>query len=169
MEGMAMARPKKVVNVALAQEAEQAMKVIPDHQICLRLQAIISSANYPINLVSNIFGTTRQTVWRWIKRFSSKGLAGLKDEAKGHRPPKLNEDQRQQVAKWLAEGKDSHGNPVHWTLAKLAMSLDSEFGVIMKQTPLWRLVRQLGFKQKVPRPYHAKADKSEQESFKKNC
>jgi len=51
-----MARPKTVVNVALAQEAEQAMKVIPDHQICLRLQAIISSASYPINLVS-------QNIW----------------------------------------------------------------------------------------------------------
>jgi len=169
MGGVTMARPKKVVNVALAQEAEQAMKVIPDHQICLRLQAIISSASYPINLVSKIFGTSRQTVWRWIKRFSSEGLSGLKDEAKGHRPAKLTEEQRQQVAKWLAEGKDSQGNPVHWTLAKLAMSVDTEFGVTMKQTPLWRLVRQLGFRQKVPRPYHAKADKSEQESFKKNC
>jgi transposase len=49
------------------------------------------------------------------------------------------------------------------------MSVDTEFGVTMKQTPLWRLVRQLGFRQKVPRPYHAKANKSEQESFKKNC
>lgn len=164
-----MARPKKVVNVALAQEAEQAMKAIPDHQICQRLQAIISSANYPISLVSNIFGTTRQTVWRWIKKFSSEGLSGLKDEPKGHRPPKLNEEQRQQVKEWLAEGKNSQGAPVHWTLAKLAMSLETEFGVTMKQTPLWRLVRQLGFKQKVPRPYHAKANKSEQEDFKKNC
>jgi transposase len=165
---MTMARPKKVVNITLAQEAEQAMKTIPDHQTCLRLQAIISSASYPINLVSKIFGTTRQTVWRWIKKFSSEGVTGLKDEAKGHRPAKLNEEQRLQVAKWLAEGKDSQGNPVHWTLAKLALSGEAEFGVTMKQTPLWRLVRQLGFKQKVPRPYHVKANKSEQESFKKN-
>jgi transposase len=166
---MAMARPKKVVNGALAQEAAQIMKQIPDHQLCLRLQAIISSASYPISLVSEIFGTTRQTVWRWIKKFSSEGLSGLKDKAKGHRPAKLNEEQRQQVAKWIAEGKDSRGNAVHWTLAKLALSLNAEFGVTMKQTPLWRLVRQLGFRQKVPRPYHAKADKGEQESFKKNC
>jgi transposase len=166
---MAMARPKKVVNVALAQEAAQVMKQIPDHQICLRLQAIISSASYPISLVSKVFGTTRQTVWRWIKKFSLEGLSGLKDKAKGHRPARLNEEQRQQVAQWIAEAKDSQGKPVYWTLAKLAFALNTEFGITMKQTPLWRLVRQLGFKQKVPRPYHAKADKGEQESFKKNC
>lgn len=164
-----MARPKEVMNVALAQEAKQALKDIPDHQISLRLQAIISCEHHPISLVSNIFGTTRQTVWRWIKRFAVKGISGLKDEAKGHRTSKLTKDQCHQVAQWLNEGRDSQGNHIHWTLNKLAVALKNEFGITLSQTPLWRLVRQLGFKQKVPRPYHAKADKREQESFKKNC
>ncbi|MBU4234137.1 MAG: helix-turn-helix domain-containing protein, partial [Proteobacteria bacterium] len=34
---------------------------------------------YPISLVSAVFGTNRTTLWRWIKRFASKGLPGLID------------------------------------------------------------------------------------------
>jgi len=126
-----MARPKAVIDATLAEKATAALKALPDSKVCIRLKAIISSARYPISLVSSIFGTDRTTLWRWIKRFASKGIAGLADEPKGHKPLKLGAEQRQQVA-------------------------------------TWDLVRQLGFRQKVPRPRHAKADKHAQESFKKN-
>jgi len=163
-----MARPKRVIDVDLLQRAEEALKDIPDHKICLRLQAIISSAEHPIHLVTAILRISRVSLWRWIKRFSSKGVAGLIDEPKGHKPPKLKQEQRHQVACWLEEGRTSKGEPVHWTLAKLKAAIFTEFNVHLSQAALWHMVRKLGFKQKVPRPTHAKADKQAQESFKKN-
>ncbi len=163
-----MARPKAVIDARVAEKAEAALRGLPDCKICVRLKAIISSARYPINLVSEVFGTNRTTLWRWIKRFSAQGVAGLADAAKGHPPRKLDAEQRQQVANWLEQGCNSKGESIFWTLSKLVMAIETEFGVTLGKTATWELVRQLGFRQKVPRPRHAKADKQAQESFKKN-
>jgi transposase len=163
-----MARPKAVIDAVLAEKAEAALKALPDSKVCIRLKAIISSARYPISLVSSVFGTDRTTLWRWIKRFSSKGIAGLADEPKGHKPPKLGAEPRQQVAIWLEEGRNVQGEPIFWTLQKLMLAIETQFGISLGQTATWDLVQQLGFRQKVPRPRHAKGDKQAQESFKKN-
>jgi transposase len=163
-----MARPKAVIDATLAEKAEAALKALPDSKVCIRLKAIISSAHYPISLVSSVFGTDRTTLWRWIKRFASQGIAGLADKAKGHKLPKLGAEQRQQVASWLEEGRNSQGELIFWTLQKLMLAIETEFGISLGQTATWDLVHQLGFRQKVPRPRHAKADKQAQESFKKN-
>ena len=163
-----MARPKAVIDATWAEQAEAALKGLPDSKVCLRLKAIISSAHDPISLVSSVFGTDRTTLWRWIKRFAAKGIAGLAAGAKGHKPPKLGSEPRQQVASWLEEGRNSQGEPIFGTLQKLMRAIETEFGISLGPTATWDLVHQLGFRQKVPRPRHAKADKQAQESFKKN-
>ncbi len=159
-----MARPKEVIDAELANKARQELRKFPDQKICARLQAVASCAEHPVSLVASIFGASRQTLWRWIKRFKERGSDGLRDLPRGHNPAKLNEDQRGQIARWLKEAKDSRGEPVHWTLAKLARATEEEFGVRVGITPLWRLVRTPGFKQKVPRPLHAKAGPEAQPS-----
>jgi hypothetical protein len=80
-----MARPKRIIDAALAEEAESALKETPEYKIGLRLQAIISSAQYPITLVSKV-QTDRITLRRWIKRFTARGIDGLADAPNGHRP-----------------------------------------------------------------------------------
>jgi len=163
-----MARPKAVIDAALAEKAEAVLKDLPNCKACIRLKAIISSARYPISLVSSVFGTDRTTLWRWIKRFASEGVAGLADAPKGHKPPKLGAEPRQQVAGWLEEGRNSRGESIFWTLPKLMLAIETEFGISLGKTATWDLVHQLGFRQKVPRPRHTKADQQAQESFKKN-
>jgi transposase len=163
-----MARPKRIIDAALALEAESALKEASKYKIGVRLQAIISSARYPITLVSNIFGIDRTTLRRWIKRFAKHGINGLIDAPKGHRPGKLTKEQKQRIAQWLEESRNSQGEPIHWTLAKLALAIETEFNLKLGQTAIWRLVRKLGFRHKVPRPRHAKADVQAQESCKKN-
>jgi hypothetical protein len=103
-----MARPKAVIDAALAEKAEAALKTLPDAKVCIRLKAIISCARYPISLVSAVFGTDRTTLWRWSKRFADKGLAGLADEAKETQAP----------PSWV----QNSGNrwPVGWQKAALA-------------------------------------------------
>jgi transposase len=157
-----MARPKEIVDETLADAR------INNHKVSLRLQAIISCMNHPVNKVADVMGVSRHAVWRWAKRFREHGVEGLFDRPKGHNPPKLNEEEREQIAKWLGEGRNEDGEKVHWTIAKLREEVKKRFGKKVGKTPLWLLVRKMGFRQKVPRPSHAKADPKVQEEFKKN-
>jgi len=127
IRGKAMPRPKEVIDIDLLQRAKEALNNVPDHKICLRLQAIISSARHPLHLVTAVLGTSRVSLWRWTKRFASKGVAGLIDEPKGHKPPKLNQEQRHQVACWLEEGRTSQGGTIHWTLVLCPRNILQKF------------------------------------------
>ena len=163
-----MARPKEVVDAALVRRAEEELARTPDHRVALRLQAIVSCGAHPIVTVASVLGTTRQTVWRWIRRFHRDGRAGLIDRPRGHNPSKLSAAQRQEVARWLEAGTDRRGEPIHWTLDQLAEAIREAWGIRLTRTPIWLLARRLGFRQKVPRPAHAKADPEAQADFKKN-
>ena len=50
---------RSVIDAALAEKAEATLKALPDSKVCIRLKAIISSARYPISLVSSVFITDR--------------------------------------------------------------------------------------------------------------
>lgn len=163
-----MARPKELVDTALAQRAKEAMEQVKDHKLSVRLQAIVSCADQRVNTVASVMGVSRHTVWRWAKRFREQGVEGLYDKPRGHNPAKLNDEKRRQVAQWLKTGKNHQGVKVHWTLALLADEVERVFGIKVSVASLWTTVRSMGFRQKVPRPAHEKADPQAQESFKKN-
>lgn len=163
-----MARPKEIIDISIASKAKEQLKKIPDHKVCERLKAIASCHKHPISTVASVFGTSRQAVWRWIKRFKENGVEGLIDLPRGHNPAKLSEDQKKQVEKWVRGAKNSKGEPIHWTIKKLAGEIENKFGIKVGKTPLWLFVRGLGLRQKVPRPSHTKADPEAQKAFKKN-
>lgn len=152
----------------LAKKALEEIEELPGHKICLRLQAIASCASHPINTVSSVFGASRQTIWRWIRRFRDEGVAGLRDKPGAGRKSKLSTAQKQAVAEWLRQASDGDGKPVHWTVKRLSMEIERLFGVKLGKTPTWLLIRRLGFRQKVPRPTHAKSSLESREGFKKN-
>jgi transposase len=163
-----MGRPKEVVDGALALRAKAELNKLRDQRLCARLQAIVSCAEHPITTVAAVYGVNRRTVWLWCRNFRESGVAGLRDKPKGHNPSKLNEEQQCQLERWLADGQNHQGEAVHWTLSKLQNEIESVFGIEVGLTPLWKRVRALGFRQKVPRPRHAQADPEVQEAFKKN-
>lgn len=162
-----MARPKKLLDEELVLKAKEELKKLSNHKVCLRLQGIISCKDYPISHVSKIFGINRSTMWSWIKRFKRGGELALYDSPKGHNPAKLNSGHKSEIANWLKESKDHKGKFVHWTLEKLLLEVEKVFGIKTSVTALWNVIRAMGFRQNVPRPYHAKADKEKQEEFKK--
>ena len=163
-----MARPKEVVDENLVWRARGVLEQISDHQLCVRLQAIISSGDHPMRLVADIMGVNPTTAWRWIKRFKAGGVEDLRDRPKGHNPSKLNSEHHQIIYEWLEKSENTKGERVHWTIPLLQDEIQRIFGIGMGKTPLWLMVRKLGFRQKVPRPRHAKADTDKQEAFKKN-
>lgn len=164
-----MAITRRAINEETAEQARVALIGIKESQLAIRLQAIISCANHQVDTVSSVIGKDRVTVWRWIRAFKENGVDGLIDKPKGHNPSKLNEKQRAQVAIWLNTGKNTKGEPTHWTLKNLSMAIEAEYGIKVTKTPLWITIQAMGFRQKVPRQTHAGADKEKQRAFKKNC
>lgn len=166
--GRIMARPKELINEELVGRAKEALNEKPEHKLGVKLQAIISSFHHSNQNVSEILGITRQALSIWIRRFREKGIEGLSDKPKGHAPSKLTQGQWNTVALWLEKGKDAQGDWVAWTMPRLQTEIRIRFGVSISLTPLRRQVKNLGFRPKIPRPVHAKADREEQARFKKN-
>lgn len=125
--------------------AEEALSQTRDPRLRFKLRAILSCSCHSVKDVADIMGVSRQTLWRWIKRFREEELEGLSDRPKGHRKPKLTPAQLDQVAKWIEKGTDAEGLQTSWTLAKLRDEIEKNFGVRMGITPLWRWMRKNGF------------------------
>ena len=162
-----MARPKEIVDRRLAEAAKQELVRIKNARLTIKLQAIVSVTSYPFKTTAEVLGVHPVTVWRWIKKFRAGGVGALQDRPKGHNPTKLSAAHQQEIGGWLETGRDAKGKPVHWTLHRLAVEVHQRFGIQITKTPLWQVVRSLGFRQKVPRPIHAKKDPASQQRFKK--
>lgn len=162
-----MARPKKLATPELAEKAKAELEKIPSGKLAVRLNAIAASAQLPVATVCQVVGITPPTLFQWIKRFRENGREGLSDFQKGHRRRKLDDRQLDQIGRWIESGCDPQGDKVHWTLERLIVQIEQEFGVTVGCTPLWRLLRLRGYVIKVPRPSHAQADPKQQKAFKK--
>jgi len=164
-----MPRPKTIIDSDLADLAREALVGIKDYRLVLKLQVIISSEKHPMTTVANMFGIGRQSVRNWILAFRCHGLNGLIEKVKGHRHSKLSPSQWAKVSAWIENAQTPEGEPYHWTLEELQQSIEQQFGIRLGLTALWRQVHIMGFRLKVPRPTHAKADPCLQTDFKKNC
>lgn len=111
----------------------------------------------------------------WIRHFhkqkhsnpSRPGLTGLYDRPKGHPQKCLKAQHEKQIKKWLDQTKGPHGGPFHWTIDKLKVAIEDQFGVVLSRSWVGVLVHQWGFRSKVPRPKHAGSDQAAQQAFKK--
>jgi transposase len=164
-----MARPKEIINQEVVLAAEKYLKDFENHRVYVRLLAIVKAGDHSITEVAKFFQVSRDTLTNWIKNFRDFGIEGLLDKPKGHNPSKLKEIHKQQVSFWLETGTNAKAERVHWTLEKLKAEIERQFGITISIMPLWLHLRKMGFRQKVPRPVHAKADRQAQEEFKKNC
>lgn len=163
-----MARIQQVVDKELVKKAEKELKRFRHHKIYMRLLMIVQAGRMTITDVAQLYDVSRRTVYRWITRFRERGVEGLFDQPRGHNPSKLNQTHKEKIAQWLSSGKNEQGERVHWTLERLRLEIKEQFDISISVMPLWRHVRRMGFRMKVPRPVHKKSDPKEQELFKKN-
>jgi len=96
-----------------------------------------------------------------------EGLINAK--APGNRP-KLNEDQRQALARMVESGRIPaiHG-VVRWRRKDLARWLFEEFRIAVDETTVGRALRAIGFAKLSARPRHDAQNECEREAFKKAC
>jgi len=165
-----MGRKKEASSVdsATVAQAEADLKGLGEGKVAKRLLAVIAVGREKnLQEVADILRVTRQSVSRWIGRYKQQGLGGLYDRPKGHRRKRLSQPQEEEIQRWLLEGKDARGGFQHWTIDKLKMAVEKQFGIGLSRTRMWVWMRAWGFRLKVPRPRHAQGDPEAQAALKK--
>src|SRR3712207_2974424 len=119
---------------------------------------------------ARIGGVTLQIVRDWVLRFNKCGPEGLiNGKASGNRP-KLNDAQRQALARMVESGPIPaiHG-VVRWRRKDLARWHFEEFRIEVDETTVGRALRAMGFAKLSARPRHYAQNELEREAFKKAC
>jgi transposase len=79
----------------------------------------------------------RNTVYLWLHRFETRGLAGLEDAPRGGRPPTYTREQLGEIVATALTTPQTHGLPFNsWTLDRLAAYLAEQRGIAMKRSRL---------------------------------
>ena len=109
-----------------------------------------------------------QVIRDWVLRFNAKGPAGLIDGKATGKPPKLNDAQRQALARIVENGPIPavHG-VVRWRRKDLALWIYEEYGISLEESSVGRELRALGFRKISARPRHHGQNEFAIEDFKK--
>lgn len=101
--------------------------------------------------VARTVGAPRQTVYRWRDVLNADGIDALRDMSKGGRPARLGAAELSGLYVVLLEGPEMHGftTPL-WTLKRVRLWIEREFGVRYSEVHVWRLLGQLGFSNQKP-------------------
>lgn len=94
---------------------------------------------------ANRVGVTQPTASRWTDRWNEHGVDGLRPDFNGGRPPKLTEQQQEQ----LCEVLEAH-QPL--TTTHVQRLIEEGFGVSYSQRHISRLLKKLGMRYAIPRP-----------------
>lgn len=121
--------------------------------------------------VMEVTGYCRGWIQQLARRYNARGPEALGDRR--HRNPGaidralLGADQQEELAEALSKPPPDGGM---WNSRKVGEWIERKTGkmVASKKQRGWDYLKSLGNSPKVPRPQHAKADKAEQEGFKKD-
>ena len=110
-----------------------------------------------------------QVIRDWVLRFNADGPSGLIDGKALGQPPKLNDDQRQALARIVESGPiPAIHEVVRWRLKDLAQWIFEEFRISLDETTVSRELKALGFRRISARPRHYAQNELAIEDFKKN-
>lgn len=109
-----------------------------------------------------------QVIRDWVLRFNADGPNGLIDRKACGPPSKLNNAQRQALARLVEDGPIPavHG-VVRWRLKDLALWIWEDFRVSLDETTVGRELKALGFCKISARPRHYAQNELAIEDFKK--
>lgn len=118
--------------------------------------------------VAALVGAPRQTVYRWRDVLESEGFEALRTMSKGGRPARLGAEELARLQIALLEGPTAHGfgTPL-WTLKRVRVFVEREFGVRYSEVHIWRLLGQLGFSSQKPERRALERDEAAIEHWKK--
>jgi len=164
MKKLEIADPE-VMRIAIQQEIARSDESRYDHRLH---GLLLITGGQSCQQVAELFGGDRRTVQRWVKRFETRGLEGMREGERPGRPATL--DARQ----WVALGRDLRRDPEEfghaghlWDGKLLSEHLCVRYGVTLGVRQCQRIFGQMGFRLRKPRPQVAQSDPVKVAAFKK--
>jgi transposase len=113
-------------------------------------------------------GMDRQTLRDWVHRYNSEGLAGLENKPLPGRASKLTAEQKQGLVTLVEAGpQPGKDKVVRWRRVDLRDRLKQDFGLVLHERTVGKLLDALGYRRLSVRPFNPKMDPAAQEVFKK--
>lgn len=133
----------------------------------VRAARLLQAGHAPAQ-VAVMVGAPRQTVYRWRGVLESKGIDALRTMSKGGRPARIGAEELSRLQVALLEGPTAHGfgTPL-WTLKRVRLFIERQFGVHYSEVHVWRLLGQLGFSSQKPERRALERDETAIEHWKK--
>ncbi len=116
--------------------------------------------------VSKIARKSYVSISKWINRFNKKGIDGLKDIPKSGKPPKMNDEQFQNLKMDLKVSPAKYGyKEPFWTPKLLKIHIRQHYIVGYTERHVQRLFHKFGYVLIKPRPMHHRRDPSQKSEF----
>lgn len=120
--------------------------------------------------VADLFGDDRRTVQRWVNRFESHGLEGMREGERSGRPATLDAKQWAALGRDLRRDPEEFGHVGHlWDGKLLSEHLGRRYGITLGVRQCQRIFGQMGFRLRKPRPQVAQSDPVKVVAFKKTA
>jgi transposase len=107
-----------------------------------RAQMVLwSSEGYSVVEIAAMVGTSRPTVYRWLRRYEASGPGGLVDRVSTGRPASVSGRVRARILALTRTSPPSETGLSHWSSRELAKYLEHAEGIVVSHTfvaALWR-------------------------------
>ena len=118
----------------------------------LRLLAVLRVAEgWSQRFTARFMGTTPRSIRRWQRSLRLDGEAGLLSKHRCGRPPKLQDQQAEQVLRWLDRSPRDFGfTTERWTAPRLASLIEQRLGIHFNHRYLSAWLRRHGITPQLP-------------------
>lgn len=98
-----------------------------------------------VGTLSERYGIPKSTIYYWLDRFEERSIAdAIEDEDRPGRPSKLDDDERERLARAVERAPSEHGlEDGEWTPETLQTFIEREFDVTYSLGHVRRLLRDL--------------------------
>ena len=118
--------------------------------------------------VAEAVGVARQTVQTWKNRLDKGGIDALRSMGGKGRPAKLVQRQLDVLRRCLLSSPTEYGFGTElWTLKRIRLLIERQFGVSFSEVHVWRILGALGFSSQKPERRAIERDEAAVQRFKR--
>jgi transposase len=117
------------------------------------LGALHRKQGQSIDKIAYLLNTPRDTVYGWLRRFTTRGIYAKDSIKQSGRPAQLTVKQRKALVRIIEQGP-SHNRSGLWSTKELRAVISKKFKRTYVKQHVWRLLVSLGFSMQRPRKRH---------------